>query len=731
MKHLFKSILKIMMTVFMIITLLPGMHKTIEADDWWSLNNGTLTINCNGAMTDYTYYVGNTSYSDSPWYEYKDSITSIVFGNNVTGIGTYAFIDCSNLTSVAIPATVNSIGENAFQNCGLTSLTINNGVETIGKMAFGKCASLTSVTIPASVTSIGDSAFDYTGLTTVTFNGNTPPTTIGNYAFGLSTNSLQINVPEGKTADYKQALGDYYNANVVVPVTGVSLSPNTTQTIGVGANVSFTASVSPNDANDGTVKWSVSNSNVKLYSDSSCQAKYEIGTGAVSDLTVYAKGISIGTTTVTVTSNADDSKTASCNVTVGHTVTFDPANGSSTFTQIVANNGYATKPTTEPINDQWDFYGWYQTPVIVGGDQFTFNTTKITNNITLKAVWESTFSVAANDINMGKVGWAKKGTNPTATTSSGGLTIFENYESGDWYDVYSFTAEPYANYRFVKWIDEDGDVSTDQTIEYKCTAKGKLTAVFDKKITLDLAVTEGGVVTVSECKNTVSEGNVINKIGEVIGKGYGNFTTKGNSFKLNAIPKKDYQFVAFYKGKMVDGQVERDINEANYIDEMSVNNSSIYTCSEAVFEKYFYPTEGNNQKWTKGSGLPLSFTFECINDQFLFEGIRMDDGNIYNNEELDDIRNTLINKKNYDVDDKKNNDVDNKKRSDIDEKTIIINLKPEYLEKLSAGEHTLNVAIVIPEGIPMMADAKFTIIDNSSGSSSSHIASRFPNTGVE
>ena len=104
-----------------------------------------------------------------------------------------------------------------------------------------------------------------------------------------------------------------------VDVTGVSLAPSTAQTIDVDGTVSFTATVAPDNATDKTVKWSVGGTNaaaVKLYSDEACTAGNEVGTDATSTLTVYAKGISAGSATVTATSNADSTKTASCDVTV-------------------------------------------------------------------------------------------------------------------------------------------------------------------------------------------------------------------------------------------------------------------------------------------------------------------------------------------------------------------------------------------------------------------------------
>ncbi len=101
-----------------------------------------------------------------------------------------------------------------------------------------------------------------------------------------------------------------------VDVTDVTL--NTTEaTISVGGVQELTATVSPDDATDQKVQWSVAGTNadaVKLYTDENCTT--EVGTDATETLTVYAKGISAGSATVTATSNADSTKTATCTVTV-------------------------------------------------------------------------------------------------------------------------------------------------------------------------------------------------------------------------------------------------------------------------------------------------------------------------------------------------------------------------------------------------------------------------------
>ncbi len=87
-------------------------------------------------------------------------MTTVTIPDSVTSIGNQAFLGCTGLTSVTIGNSVTSIGYYAFQGCtGLTTVTIPNSVTSIGNYAFYGCTGLTSVTIGNSVTSIGNYAF--------------------------------------------------------------------------------------------------------------------------------------------------------------------------------------------------------------------------------------------------------------------------------------------------------------------------------------------------------------------------------------------------------------------------------------------------------------------------------------------------------------------------------------------------------------------------------------------
>ncbi len=88
---------------------------------------------------------------------------------NVTTIAEEAFLNCTGLTSIAIPDSIVSMGRLAFSSCsGLTSVAIPNGVTSIEQATFATCTNLTTVDLPDSLTFIGVAAFgESTNLTTI------------------------------------------------------------------------------------------------------------------------------------------------------------------------------------------------------------------------------------------------------------------------------------------------------------------------------------------------------------------------------------------------------------------------------------------------------------------------------------------------------------------------------------------------------------------------------------
>lgn len=146
-------------------------------------------------------------------------------GLPVKRIDSYAFHFCTDLTSITIPDSVESIGGNAFYGCTLkyneydnayylgnpinpyvvlikakgniTSCIISENTKVIGPDAFHYQSGLTSITIPDSVTAIENFAFAGTGLTSVTIPDSV--TYIGLSAFGGCTKLKNITIPDSIT----------------------------------------------------------------------------------------------------------------------------------------------------------------------------------------------------------------------------------------------------------------------------------------------------------------------------------------------------------------------------------------------------------------------------------------------------------------------------------------------------------------------------------------------------
>ena len=130
------------------------------------------------------------------------SLQTVTFekGSKLKTIEESAFEDCTSLTSIEIPANVETIGSRAFARCtSLQTVTFEKGSKL--KMiegsyssssyyygAFYDCTSLTSIEIPASVETIENSAFNgCTSLKTVTFEKGSKLKTIDGYAFSYCT----------------------------------------------------------------------------------------------------------------------------------------------------------------------------------------------------------------------------------------------------------------------------------------------------------------------------------------------------------------------------------------------------------------------------------------------------------------------------------------------------------------------------------------------------------------
>lgn len=124
----------------------------------------------------------------------------------------------------------------------------------------------------------------------------------------------------------------------IIKVTSVSLNKSSTSLV-VGGSEKLTATVSPSNATDKSVTWTTSDA-----------AKATVSNG-----TITAKAA--GSVTITVTSVSDNTKKATCNVTITNPTTTTTTTQQTTTTTTVApttttTTTVATTTTTTTVNEE-------------------------------------------------------------------------------------------------------------------------------------------------------------------------------------------------------------------------------------------------------------------------------------------------------------------------------------------------------------------------------------------
>jgi len=159
-------------------------NKAFGADQYDESGN---IIQSSSSLTTVVWNAKNASIASDGWnydspFSGCSNISTVTFGDSVRVIPHYLFTNCTGLTSVTLPNSVDTIGAQAFYNTGLTSITIPENVRYIGSNAFGidvygnQSSSLTTVVWNAKNASIASDGWNYdspffgcSNISTVTF----------------------------------------------------------------------------------------------------------------------------------------------------------------------------------------------------------------------------------------------------------------------------------------------------------------------------------------------------------------------------------------------------------------------------------------------------------------------------------------------------------------------------------------------------------------------------------
>ncbi len=195
------------------VTFLGDGDVTLQGESHFSgmYSLKSITLPANLSMLSRSMFYGNAS---------MENVN--LASTQVTNIYPYAFYQCKALTTMQLPSTVQTIGENAFCSCeSLTSVTLPSSLTALGSDAFAyckalqtvnnfektqltstpravfyQCESLTSITLPPTLKRLGDEAFRYCkSLTSIDLASLE---TAGEYVFSGS-GLISITIPSSMT----------------------------------------------------------------------------------------------------------------------------------------------------------------------------------------------------------------------------------------------------------------------------------------------------------------------------------------------------------------------------------------------------------------------------------------------------------------------------------------------------------------------------------------------------
>lgn len=427
-------------------------------------------------------YAFGTTYSNT----YAcNGLTSVVIPASVQTIGKQAFANCTSLTTATIPTSVISMGQEVFRYCSnLVTVNFNaTNCSSVGTYTWDGCTSFTTLHIGNTVTRIPDNSFQGASkITSVTLPNRVA--TIGNYAFQNCSQLATINFPNALTS-----IGNYaFDGCTLLQSTSTSqLLPNALETIG---NYAF-----QNASTLAYIRIPSTLTSLGKYAFKSCTAlntvDYEAtnctyaGTEAEPPF-FYCSALA----TVTVSDNVNQIPaycfkdcTALTNLTLGNGLTTIGTNG---FFGCQNLSSLVIPASVDNIGSA-AFGNWYDIqigyvesknpvpPVIGGVMAFPAGQTIYVPAISLEdyeeAEYWNEYDLVGLEVNYYEI---TAEANPTTGGVVTGAGIFEGGQTC------TMTAIPNGGYTFVNWKENGVEVSTDAVYSFTVNGDRTLVANFEQ-----------------------------------------------------------------------------------------------------------------------------------------------------------------------------------------------------------------------------------------------------------
>ena len=261
------------------IAKLERKYMNLSTDDLkWEYNSAakTIVISGKGPMKDYAG-------APAEWDIYSSEAEKVVIGEDVTSIGSCAFLWFSAITEVKLGASVEFVGEAAFSNCDalctvnfpsnlkyVGDSAFNNdllhsengfsfpeGMLFIGAGAFRSAFKENKVSIPASLSLIGDGAFANMFVSAFIVDTNNPSyASVDGVLYDKGITTL-INYP----ADKRDTLFEIPNTVTTIRKDAIEVT-NTLEKIVIPASVS--------SIEEGAIFWNYALSYIDVDADNNC-----------------------------------------------------------------------------------------------------------------------------------------------------------------------------------------------------------------------------------------------------------------------------------------------------------------------------------------------------------------------------------------------------------------------------------------------------------------------------